>query len=64
MNVEKEEKKAVLEITSNVLYVQFWLLVGLIRLCLESKILPACKVLLHALSKQDTKPDFFFPLTY
>lgn len=62
MNIEnEEEKEAVLEITSNVLYVQFWLLVGLISLCLEGKTLPACNVLLHALSKQATKPDFFPP---
>lgn len=62
MNTEnEEEKKAVLEVTSNVLYVHFWLLVGLISLCLEGKTLPACNVLLHALSKQATKPDFFSP---
>lgn len=61
----KKKKKATLEITSNVLlYVQFWLLVGLLRLFLEGKTLPAYNVLLHALSKQATKPDFFSPLTY
>lgn len=42
------------------LYVQFWLLVGLKRVFLEGKTLPACNVLLHALSKQATKPDFIF----
>lgn len=58
---KREEKKAFLEITSNVLYVQLWLLVGLTRLFLEGKTLPACNVLLHALSKQATTPDFFPP---
>lgn len=40
---------------------QLWLLVGLARLLLEGKTLPACNVLLHALSKQATTPDFFPP---
>lgn len=57
----EKKKKAFLEITSNVLFMQLWLPVGLARLLLEGKTLPACNVLLHALSKQATTPEFFPP---